>query len=89
MGSWLLEVGKMALYMSFPVGLFHYFNQPEYFEQFVIKKKRDMYPHEDEWRRKEIEGVIRLMNEKEERKAMQALEAIEVERKLRKAQASQ
>ena len=35
MGGWQLEVGKMALYMAFPVGLFHYFNQPEYFEKWV------------------------------------------------------
>lgn len=35
MGGWQLEVGKMALYMAFPVGMFHYFNQPEYFEKWV------------------------------------------------------
>lgn len=35
MGGWKLEVFKMALYMSFPVGMFHYFNQPEYFEKWV------------------------------------------------------
>lgn len=35
MGGWKLEVAKMAMYMSFPVGLFHYFNQPEYFEKWV------------------------------------------------------
>ena len=36
MGGWKLEVFKMALYMSFPVALFHWFNQPEYFEKWVI-----------------------------------------------------
>lgn len=35
MGGWQLEVGKMAIYMAFPVGMFHYFNQPEYFEKWV------------------------------------------------------
>lgn len=37
MGGWQLEVAKMALYMAFPVGMFHYFNQPEYFEKWVRK----------------------------------------------------
>lgn len=36
MGGWQLEVGKMALYMAFPVGMFHWFNNPEYFEKWVI-----------------------------------------------------
>lgn len=36
MGGWKLEVFKMGLYMSFPVALFHWFNQPEYFEKWVI-----------------------------------------------------
>lgn len=35
MGGWQLEVAKMAMYMAFPVGMFHYFNQPEYFEKWV------------------------------------------------------
>lgn len=35
MGGWKLEVAKMAMYMAFPVGMFHYFNQPEYFEKWV------------------------------------------------------
>lgn len=40
MGGWQLEVGKMAMYMAFPVGMFHYFNQPEYFEKWVRKHLR-------------------------------------------------
>lgn len=72
--------------MSFPVALFHYFNQPEYFEKFVIQKKREMYPHETETKSKEIEGLIRLMKEKEEQKAMQAIDAAEAQRKSRAAQ---
>ena len=40
MGGWQLEVFKMALYMSFPVGLFHWFNQPEYFEKWVNNEIR-------------------------------------------------
>jgi protein PET100 len=39
MGGWQLEVGKMALYMAFPVGMFHWFNTPEYFEKWVETKQ--------------------------------------------------
>lgn len=85
MGHWLLEVAKMAMYMSFPVGLFHYFNQPEYFEIFVIAKKREMYPCDDEVKQRQIDGAIRMLNEKEEQKALKALE---VTQKLRATQTS-
>jgi len=64
MGGWQLEVGKMALYMAFPVGLFHYFNQPEYFEKWVTEQKRLMYPPESKSHRSEIEKTIRGIREK-------------------------
>ena len=44
MGGWKLEIFKMGMYMSFPVGLFWYFNQPEYFEKWVIQTKQQLYP---------------------------------------------
>lgn len=59
MGGWFLEIGKMALYLSFPVLTFHYFNSPEYFEKFVIEKKREFYPHEDELHREELQALFR------------------------------
>lgn len=37
----------MAIYMAFPVGIFHYFNQPQYFEESLVKMKREMYPPQD------------------------------------------
>lgn len=43
MGGWQLEAFKMALYMIFPVSLFHYFNQPEYFEDWVLTYKKEKY----------------------------------------------
>jgi protein PET100, animal type len=35
MGGFALEIGKMAMYMTFPVAMFYWFNRPEYFEQWV------------------------------------------------------
>ena len=40
MGGWKLEIGRMALYMAFPVGMFYLFNQPQYFEEHVVSKKK-------------------------------------------------
>lgn len=57
MGNWKLEVGKMVLYMAFPVSMFHYFNQVNLFEDMVIKFKQERYPadeiakSEDLWRK--------------------------------------
>ncbi|XP_031631073.1 protein PET100 homolog, mitochondrial [Contarinia nasturtii] len=62
MGGWVLEVAKMALYLTFPVAAFHVFNSPEYFEKYVIEKKREMYPHEDELYREEVNQLFRDMN---------------------------
>lgn len=35
MGSWKLEVFRMSVYMLFPVGLFYYFNHPEFYQDHV------------------------------------------------------
>lgn len=48
MGTWKLEIVKMGMYITFPVGLFYYFNQPKYFEEWVIKTKQELYPPDDE-----------------------------------------
>ncbi|MPC69651.1 Protein PET100, mitochondrial [Portunus trituberculatus] len=44
MGGWKLEIGKMAMYMSFPVMLFYVFNQPKYFEEWTVRMRRELYP---------------------------------------------
>lgn len=42
MGNWQLEVVKMTLYMAFPVGAFYFFNQPQYFEEWVVAKRNEL-----------------------------------------------
>lgn len=46
MATWRLEVARMALYIIFPVAVFHYFNQPQIFEKEIIDLKRELYPHD-------------------------------------------
>ncbi|XP_053320376.1 protein PET100 homolog, mitochondrial [Spea bombifrons] len=50
-----LEVFRMALYLSFPVTMFWISNQAEYFEEYVVKRKRQIFPPEREDVRREIE----------------------------------
>lgn len=81
MGGWVLEVAKMALYLSFPVAAFHIFNSPQYFEQYVIEKKREMYPNEDQLYYDELSLLLRDMNSGNLDQKIQQLNAIEKDRK--------
>lgn len=73
MGNWQLEVFKMALYVSFPVALFHYFNQPQNFEEQVkTMVQRTNSPEEEEFK-KEIKKVIKQMQEEEEARMLKSL----------------
>ncbi|KAG7164133.1 hypothetical protein Hamer_G014260 [Homarus americanus] len=74
MGGWMLEVGKMAMYMSFPVTLFYLFNQPKYFEDWTVRMRRELYPPLDKMHNEEIESCIKKMHERKERELLQALE---------------
>lgn len=77
MGGWALEVSKMVLYISFPVGMFHYFNQPAYFEKWVTEKKREIYPPEDPKSENEIKNTIKFMRQKRDEEMMKALDKFE------------
>ena len=74
MGNWYLEAAKMGLYMVFPVALFYYFNQAEYFEEWMIQMRREMYPPEAKMNRKEFEAAIQQMRLKREQEYLRLLE---------------
>lgn len=38
------------LYLSFPVTMFWISNQAEYFEKYIVKRKREIFPPDDEQR---------------------------------------
>ncbi|XP_013880455.1 protein PET100 homolog, mitochondrial [Austrofundulus limnaeus] len=61
-----IEIFRMILYLSFPVAMFWISNQAEYFEEYVVKRKREIFPPDDEAQRKEWEAFkerMRALNE--------------------------
>ncbi|KAG9488653.1 hypothetical protein GDO78_004938 [Eleutherodactylus coqui] len=48
------EILRMAIYLTFPVTMFWLSNQPEYFEEYIVKRKREIFPPE------QTEEVIRV-----------------------------
>ncbi|XP_055629298.1 protein PET100 homolog, mitochondrial [Toxorhynchites rutilus septentrionalis] len=82
MGGWVLEVSKMAIYMAFPVAMFHWFNQPEYFERWVTDTKRQIFPREKQEDRDAIDEVIRKQREKKDMELLKALEEMERREKI-------
>lgn len=63
--------------MAFPVGMFHFFNQPAYFEEWVTKTRRELYPPENLGHREEIQKAIKEVREKRDKEMLKALEDIE------------
>ncbi|KAK9504883.1 hypothetical protein O3M35_009054 [Rhynocoris fuscipes] len=74
MGGWKLEIFRMSIYMAFPVGIFHYFNQPQYFEEWVVKTRRELYPPETPEKREIIQNLINKMQKRREEEMLKALE---------------
>lgn len=64
MGGWKLEVGKMVVYMAFPVALFHYFNQPQLYEEWVTQIKREVYPPENKEKSEKLRAAIQEVKQK-------------------------
>ncbi|XP_033226464.1 protein PET100 homolog, mitochondrial [Belonocnema kinseyi] len=77
MGSWQLEVARMFLYMAFPVACFHYFNQPENFEEFVINVRKEMLHAETQESRDELKKFFEEHARAENLKKLEAMEASE------------
>ncbi|XP_059847893.1 protein PET100 homolog, mitochondrial [Hypanus sabinus] len=79
MGGVRLEIFRMCLYLSFPVTVFWVSNQAEYFEAYVVKRKREIYPPEEEMHRKELEDFKERMRKKREQKLLQHAETLKVQ----------
>lgn len=62
----------MAMYVTFPVVLFYYFNQPAYFEEWVTKTKREIYPPDS--KSADLRAALKDLQEKQELKRLKELE---------------
>ncbi|XP_004412227.1 PREDICTED: protein PET100 homolog, mitochondrial isoform X2 [Odobenus rosmarus divergens] len=58
-----LEVFRMTLYLTFPVAMFWIANQAEWFEDYVIQRKRELWPPEKEDQLEEFKERLRKQRE--------------------------
>ncbi|GFS17285.1 protein PET100 homolog, mitochondrial [Elysia marginata] len=75
MGGWQLEVFRMAVYISFPVGLFYFFNQPSFFEDWMMEKRASLFPPQDPNASKILEDFKEKQELKRENKMIAAYNA--------------
>ncbi|KAM6167898.1 protein PET100 homolog, mitochondrial [Erethizon dorsatum] len=65
-----LEVFRMTVYLTFPVAMFWISNQAEWFESYVIQRKRELWPPEKEGQRQELEEFKERMRKQREEKLL-------------------
>nr|XP_057906287.1 protein PET100 homolog, mitochondrial [Doryrhamphus excisus] len=68
-----LEIFKMMFYVSFPVTIFWISNQPDYFEEYVLKKKREILPPNEAHQRKELEDFKERMRVRKEQRLLKQI----------------
>lgn len=73
MGNWQLEVARMALYLSFPVGLYHCFNHSEIFEKWALELHNEIDLPDDPKFREEIKKVAKELRERNEERLLKAM----------------
>ncbi|XP_022066070.1 protein PET100 homolog, mitochondrial [Acanthochromis polyacanthus] len=67
-----IEVFRMMLYLSFPVTMFWISNQAEYFEEYIVKRKREIFPPDEEAQRKELENFKERMRVRKEQRILRS-----------------
>ncbi|XP_066842556.1 protein PET100 homolog, mitochondrial [Anser cygnoides] len=65
-----LEVFRMLLYLSFPVGVFWVSNQAQYFERFVVRRKREIFPPDNPERRRAVAELKQRVQRLQEERAL-------------------
>lgn len=76
MGGWKLEVFKMSVYMTFPVALFYYFNQPQFFEGWMIEKRNQLFPPQEVNAKERLNKTIDYLEKRREQLAEKNNEGI-------------
>lgn len=81
MGSWQLEVGRMVIYIGFPVALFHWFNQPENFTEHVEKTKGLYMVPEPPGLKRLYDDFVENYNKEQELTRLQQMETEHINKK--------
>ncbi|KAF7690970.1 hypothetical protein HF521_011267 [Silurus meridionalis] len=68
-----IEIFRMMVYLSFPVTMFWISNQAEYFEEYIVKRKREIFPPDEKMQRKELEEFKERMRVRREQKMLKQL----------------
>uniref|UniRef100_A0AC11D7N1 PET100 cytochrome c oxidase chaperone n=1 Tax=Ovis aries TaxID=9940 RepID=A0AC11D7N1_SHEEP len=63
---------EMTIYLTFPVAMFWIANQAEWFEDYVIQRKRELWPPEKEDQRRELEEFKERIRKQREEKLLRA-----------------
>lgn len=61
MGTWHLEIFKMAIYMAFPVTSFYIYHQVDWFKDSVVEIQKKMTNRETLENQKELGDCIEMM----------------------------
>ncbi|KAI3359720.1 hypothetical protein L3Q82_014087 [Scortum barcoo] len=64
---------EMMLYLSFPVTMFWISNQAEYFEEYIVKRKREIFPPDEGRHRKELEDFKERMRVRREQRILKEM----------------
>lgn len=64
----------MMLYVSFPVGIFHYFNQTENIEDWLIDQKKKYFPPISKTEHREFVQFIDKFNDKRQVEQLKKME---------------
>ncbi|CAG5897914.1 protein PET100 homolog, mitochondrial [Menidia menidia] len=70
-----IEMFRMMLYLSFPVAMFWVSNQAEYFEEYIVKRKREIFPPDEFTQRKELEDFKERMRVRKEQRIIKNFSA--------------
>ncbi|KAI7803690.1 protein PET100 homolog, mitochondrial [Triplophysa rosa] len=68
-----IEVFRMMVYLSFPVAMFWISNQAEYFEEYIVKRKREIFPPDEKMNRQKLEDFKERMRNRREDKMLKQM----------------
>ena len=61
MGNWKLKLGKMAIYMAFPVTSFYVYHQVDWFEDQIADMHRKVRSKESITNKMELQECVEMM----------------------------